>query len=92
MADHDVDICNNWNGNQGDKVTFINNTKSSCIITQKGNIWPFKDGPPLPLPPEGSIPSGGTYTTHLKTPLKNGHYPYNVDCCPTEMPKTVTVP
>ena len=77
MADHQVCICDDWNGSQGNKVTFDNNTGGPCSITQDGtNTWPFKDGPPLPA--TGSIPSGGTLGTHLKNPLANGTYSYNV--------------
>ncbi len=89
--DHSVNICNDWNGGQGNKVTFTNNTGEDCTITQDGtNPWPFKDGPPLPT--TGSIPNGGTVTTHLKNPLADGTYTYSVDCCDDETPKTVTVP
>jgi hypothetical protein len=28
----------------------------------------------------------------LKNPLKNGNYPYSVDCCKDKVPKVVTVP
>ncbi len=91
MADHEVNICDDWNGSQGNKVTFINNTDADCIISQDGtNPWPFNDGPPIPL--TGSIPPGGTAVTHLKNPLGNGNYTYQVDCCEDEIPKTVTVP
>ena len=91
MGDHTVDICNDWNGTKGDKVTFVNNTKGNCKITQNGGSpWPFKDGPPIPA--TGSIPPGGTATTHLKNPLADGKYPYDVDCCKSQTPKNVTVP
>jgi hypothetical protein len=88
MADHTEDVCNDWHGGQGDKVTFINNTGMSCTIKQeKGTTWPFKDGPPLP-----TIATGQSISTHLKNPLKNGNYPYSVDCCKDKVPKVVTVP
>jgi hypothetical protein len=88
MADHDVDVCNDWNGQQGDKVTFINNTGMACTISaDKDTTWPFKNASPLP-----TIPPGGTTTTHLKTPLGNGKYPYSVSCCKDKVPKVVTVP
>ena len=91
MADHSVDICDDWNGSQGNKVTFTNNTDADCIISQDGsNTWPFKDGPPIPA--TGSIPPGGTVSTHLNNPLANGRYNYQVDCCADETQKTVTVP
>ena len=91
MADHEVDICNDWNGSQGNKVTFTNNTAGPCTILQDGtNTWPFKDGPPLPA--TGSIPSGGTLVTHLKNPLADGPYPYRVKGCDDMTPKIVTVP
>ena len=91
MADHTVDICNDWNGAQGNKVTFINNTSGPCVISQDGNnTWPFKD--PSPLPATGSCPSGGTIVTHLKNPLANNKYTYEVKGCSNETPKTVTVP
>ena len=91
MADHTVDICNDWNGNKGDKVTLVNNTQRNCIISQdNGNTWPFKDGPPIPA--SGSIPPGGSATTHLKKSLADGRYPYQVDCCRSQTPKNVTVP
>jgi len=90
MGDHNVDICNDWNGSQGDKVTFLNTTQKNCIISQEGNTWPFKEGPPIPA--TGSIPPGGTATAHLKKPLANGKYPYDVDCCKSDTPKNVTVP
>lgn len=84
-------ICDDWNGTQGSKVTFKNNTTSNCIISQDGsNPWPFRDGPPIPA--TGSIPPGGTASTHLKNPLANGAYHYQVDCCANETQKTVTVP
>lgn len=91
MADHSVDVCNDWNGAQGNKVTFTNNSGGPCIIEQDGtNTWPFKDGPPLPT--TGSCPNGGTIVTHLKNPLPDGSYTYAVDACSDETPKTVTVP
>ena len=90
MADHTVDICNDWNGSEGDKVTFVNNTPKNCVITPEGNNWPFKEGPRIPA--TGSIPPGGTATAHLKKPLANGVYPYDVDCCKGQTPKNVTVP
>jgi hypothetical protein len=91
MADHSVNICNDWNGSQGNKVTFTNNSGAACIIDQDdNNTWPFKDGPPIPA--TGSIPPGGTISTHLKNPLPDGSYTYVVDCCRDETPKTVTVP
>jgi hypothetical protein len=91
MADHTVPICNDWNGSQGNKVTFINDSGTTCTVTQDGtNTWPFKDGPPLPA--TGSIPDGGTLTTHLKNPLANGSYTYAVNGCSDMVPKTVTVP
>ena len=91
MADHTVYVCNDWNGNQGDKVTFVNNTQANCKITQAGkNPWPFKEGPPIPA--KGSIAPGASQDAHLKNPLKNGKYPYDVDCCPNRTPKNVTVP
>ena len=88
----DINICDDWHGSQGNKVTWTNNTGTSCIISQDGsNTWPFKDGPPIPttgLP----IPNGGTASTHLKNPLPNGTYSYQVDCCKDLAQKTVTVP
>lgn len=91
MADHSVNMCDDWNGSQGDKVTFNNTTNGNCTITQDGaNTWPFKEGPPLPT--TGSCPSGGTITAHLKKSLADGQYTYEVDCCANQAPKTVTVP
>jgi hypothetical protein len=91
MGDHTIDICNDWNGNKGDKVTFVNGTDKNCVITQEGaSPWPFKDGPPIPT--TGSIPPGGSATTHLKKSLADGTYPYDVDCCKSQVPKNVTVP
>jgi len=91
MAHHDVDICDDWNGSQGNKVTFDNDTDGPCTITQDGtNTWPFKDGPPLPA--TGSIPAGGTLVTHLKNPLADGTYTYVVNGCDDALPKNVTVP
>ena len=91
MADHEIDICDDWNGSQGNKVTWTNNTGADCIISQNGNnTWPFKDGPPIPA--TGCIPPGGTASTHLKNPLPNGTYTYGVNCCTDATPKTVTVP
>jgi hypothetical protein len=88
MADHTVNVCDDWNGSQGNKVTFVNNTGSPCNISQdSNNTWPFKDGPPLP-----TIPPGGSGVTHLKNPLANNTYTYAVDCCSNQVPKTVTVP
>ena len=86
----DQNICEDWHGSPGNKVTFVNNTTKNCIISQyQSEPWPFKDGPPIPS--TGSIAPGGTATTHLKSPLSNGKHPYNVDCCP-RTPKNVTVP
>jgi hypothetical protein len=91
MADHSVDICNDWHGSQGNKVTFTNNSGANCVITKDGsNTWPYKDGPPLPA--TGSCPNGGTIVTHLKNPLANGGYTYSVSGCSNMVPKTVTVP
>lgn len=90
MADHEVDICNDWNGSQGNKVTFINNTDGPCTIEAGSDEWPFKNGPPLPT--TGSCPAGGTIVTHLKNPLADGQYTYEVDGCNNATPKTVTVP
>jgi hypothetical protein len=90
MADHNVDICNDWNGVKGDKVTFINNTQANCKITQSGTVWPFRDGPPIPA--SGSIAPGKTASTHLKNDLPDNKYPYVVDCCKDKTPKYVTVP
>jgi hypothetical protein len=91
MADHDVDICNDWNGSKGDKVTFENNSGNSCTITQNGtNSWPFKEGPPLPA--TGSIPPGGTLVVHLANHLADGSYSYMVNGCDNMTPKIVTVP
>ena len=90
MADHKIKICDDWNGSQGSKVTWTNNTGANCVISQAGHTWPFKDGPPIPA--TGSIPPGGTASTHLKNPLRNGRYSYEVDCCTDKTPKTVTVP
>ena len=89
MADHCVNICDDWNGSQGDKVTFTNNTGANCKISKAGH-WPFTDGPPIPA--TGSIPPGGTASTYLKNPLANGRYNYEVDCCTDKTQKTVTVP
>ena len=87
MADHTVNVCDDWNGSQGNKVTFVDNTGSPCNISQDGtNIWPFKDASPLP-----TIPAGASGITHLKNPLANGSYTYSVDCC-SNQPKVVTVP
>jgi hypothetical protein len=91
MADHKIGICDDWHGNQGDKVTWTNNTDANCKISQNGsNTWPFRDGSPIPA--TGSIPPGGTASAHLKNPLSNGTYGYEVDCCKNEVQKTVTVP
>lgn len=91
MADHTVDVCDDWNGSQGNKVTFVNNTDADCVISQDGgNTWPFKDGPPLPL--TGSIAPGGTLVTHLKNPLTDDTYTYEVSSCDDATPKSVTVP
>jgi len=91
MADHTINVCDDWNGSQGNKVTFTNNSGQGCVISQDGsNTWPFKDGPPLPA--TGSIPNGGTLVTHLKNPLANNTYTYGVSCCANQVPKTVTVP
>jgi hypothetical protein len=91
MSDHNVNVCDDWNGQQGNKVTFTNTTNGNCTITQDGsNTWPFKEGPPLPV--TGSISPNGTLATHLKNPLANGTYSYAVDCCDDDIPKTVTVP
>ena len=88
MADHTVDVCNDWHGGQGDKVTFVNNTGMPCKIDhEQGTTWPFREGPPLP-----TIPAGQSTSAHLKNPLKNGKYPYSVDCCKDKVPKVVTVP
>jgi hypothetical protein len=88
MADHSIDVCNDWHGQQGDKVTFINNSQMTCNIRQdKSSEWPFTDGPPLP-----AIAPGASLSAHLKKPLKNGRYPYSVDCCKDKVPKVVTVP
>jgi len=89
MADHNIGICDDWNGIQGSKVTWTNNTGANCIISQDGT-WPFRDGPPIPA--TGSIPPGGTASTHLKNPLADGTYSYQVDCCTDAAQKTVTVP
>ena len=86
MADHKIDVCNDWNGSKGDKVTFINNTKGYCKITQSGPTWPFRDGPPLKIDPGKSV------DTHLKNDLPDNKYPYEVDCCADKVPKYVTVP
>ena len=91
MGDHRVEICNDWNGNKGDKVTFVNSTKGNCTITRDGKIWPFNEGPPIPAD-GSSIPPGGTAAAHLKNNLADGKYPYNVDCCSDRTPKNVTVP
>ena len=91
MGDHKVEICNDWNGNKGDKVTFENITTSNCTITQAGKFWPFKEGPPIPTDGK-SIPPGGTADAHLKNNLADGKYSYNVDCCTDKTPKNVTVP
>jgi hypothetical protein len=58
MADHDIDICDDWNGSQGNNVTWTNNTGAG-LHHQPGRQqpWPFKDGPPIPA--TGSIPPGG---------------------------------
>jgi hypothetical protein len=92
MADHTINVCDDWNGSQGNKVTFVNDTDAPCVISQDdSNTWPFKDGPPLPA--TGSIaPNGGTLVTHLKNPLANDTYTYEVSCCDDQVPKTVTVP
>ena len=90
MADHSVNICDDWNGSQGNKVTFNNTTNGPCTIVQGSSTWPFKDGPPLPS--TGSVPAGGTVVTHLKNPLPNGTYSYQVNGCTNMTPKTVTVP
>jgi hypothetical protein len=91
MADHQINICDDWHGNKGDKVTFVNNTSGNCKITQDGKTWPFKEGPPLPTD-GSSIPPGGTVTAHLKNDLADGKHPYDVDCCKSQTPKNVTVP
>ena len=91
MADHRQPICENWHGNQGDKVTFVNNTTASCVIRQHlSDPWPFTEGPPIPA--TGSISPGGTEPTHLKNPLGNGPHYYEVDGCKNRTPKNVTVP
>ena len=92
MADHTVNVCDSWNGSQGNKVTFQNPSSGTCNITQLPNTtWPFKDGPPIAVP-GGTATNPGTYVTHLKNPLANGTYNYDVDCCTTGMVKGVTVP
>jgi hypothetical protein len=88
MADHKVDVCNDWNGAQGDKVTFINNTQMPCKIDREhGTTWPFNEGPPLP-----TIAAGASIDAHLDKQLKDGKYPYSVSCCKDRVPKVVTVP
>ena len=92
MADHTVNVCDSWNGGQGNKVTFQNTTASVCNISEKPNTtWPFKAASPISVP-AGSIGNPGTTATHLKNPLADGIYPYNVDCCTSGMAKSVTVP
>jgi hypothetical protein len=92
-TDHAVNICDDWNGSQGDKVTWTNTTQGNCIISQDGsNTWPFREGPPIPA--SGSIAPGGEASAHLKNKneLPDGSYTYGVDCCANATPKTVTVP
>lgn len=88
MADHTVNVCDDWNGSQGNKVTFVNNTSGPCTISARANsTWPFKDPSPLP-----TIPAGSSISTHLDNPLADGKYPYHVEGCSNMVPKTVTVP
>ena len=88
MADHTRKICDDdWHASQGDKVTFVNNTPKNCVISNyQSKPWPFRDDPPIPAK------AGGSAITHLKNPLGNGQYQYDVDCCKTRTPKNVTVP
>jgi hypothetical protein len=92
MADHTINVCDSWNGSEGNKVTFQNSTSSVCNITQLPNTtWPFRDASPIQVP-AGSLTAPGTKSTHLNNHLANGTYAYNVDCCISGMSKSVTVP
>jgi hypothetical protein len=92
MADHTVNICNSWNGNEGNKVTFQNPSAATCCISQiPGSTWPFKEPSPITVPGGTSV-NPGTASTHLKNGLADGTYSYNVDCCTNGMAKSVTVP
>jgi len=92
MADHTVNICDSWNGNKGNKVTFQNPNATVCNICQIPNTtWPFKEASPIPVP-GGTLTNPGTASTHLNNHLADGTYSYNVDCCTNGMAKSVTVP
>jgi len=92
MADHTVNVCDSWNGQKGNKVTFQNPTAGACTISQlPSSTWPFRDPSPIVVP-GGTVTNPGTAATHLNNQLANGIYSYNVDCCISGMPKSVTVP
>jgi hypothetical protein len=77
---HSVNICTNWEAEQGDAVSWTNvpatcTSANRCSISQDGNnTWPFTSPSPI------SIPSASTFT--LKSDLATGQtYTYNVSCC-----------
>jgi hypothetical protein len=88
MANHDVNVCDDWTGSADDSVTFTNNKATTCNIQSGSTVWPFTSGPPI------TIAAGGNASTSLKTSLTRGNYSYTVDCCgagPLNQ-KGVTVP
>ena len=92
MADHTTNVCEDWNGSKGNKVTFLNPSAAICCISQiPGSTWPFRDPSPITVPAGTSV-SPGTASTHLDNQLKDGTYKYDVDCCQNDMAKSVTVP
>jgi len=77
---HAVPICNNWEAQQGDQVSWTSipsncTSANPCSISQDGsNAWPFTAGSPI------SIPALTNFT--LRSDLVTGQtYYYNVSCC-----------
>ena len=78
------DVCDSFTARRGERVNFSNSTGKACSLEQGPTVWPFTDGPPLPVPTTGA-------TTHIA--VGTGVYTYDAKCCgDIESQKSVTVP
>jgi hypothetical protein len=77
-------ICDDITGNTGDKVFWQQIPANGCQVTKGLTQWPFDVPYPIPLTPVSN--------TVVTIVVPKGVYQIVVGCCPTNAPKTVTVP
>jgi hypothetical protein len=82
-----TDVCSSFHAKHDETVHFTNATGEDCALTQVSKDWPFTDPPPFQVPVSGSKTK-----IKSKADLPDGTYDYIPSCCPTLVPKSVTVP